>query len=173
MTSSSSRTTGSLAAPQRGCLPGGRGPGPWGRMVDGIASKLAFFPPTPASYRVEEHKDGTGQLYIQPVDRWAPRCSSIGSVAVATNSTLSKALANQGLLAVLPQQDCVLWAAPQGRMLALSHLCSSVRPKMALCTAASIYTLLPMQLCGDALSHQKLECISMAQYKGGSAHKCM
>lgn len=54
---------------QRGCLPSMRGPGPWGRMVDGIASRLAFFPPTPPSYTVEEHKDSTGQLYIQPVER--------------------------------------------------------------------------------------------------------
>jgi hypothetical protein len=38
-------------------------------MVDGIASRLAFFPPTPPSYTVEEHKDSTGQLYIQPVER--------------------------------------------------------------------------------------------------------
>jgi len=43
--------------------------GPWGKLVDGIASKLAFFPPTPPSYTVEEHQDGTGELYIQPVDR--------------------------------------------------------------------------------------------------------
>jgi hypothetical protein len=47
--------------------------GPWGKVVDNIASKLAFFPPQPSSYSVEEHKDGTGQLYIQPVDRWGCR----------------------------------------------------------------------------------------------------
>lgn len=43
---------------------------PWGKVVDSIASKLAFFPPTPASYTVQEHNDNTGELYIQPVDRW-------------------------------------------------------------------------------------------------------
>uniref|UniRef100_A0A383W7Y1 Serine aminopeptidase S33 domain-containing protein n=1 Tax=Tetradesmus obliquus TaxID=3088 RepID=A0A383W7Y1_TETOB len=61
---------------QRGCLPSMRGPGPWGRMVDGIASRLAFFPPTPPSYTVEEHKDSTGQLYIQPVERGYQRVPS-------------------------------------------------------------------------------------------------
>jgi len=44
-------------------------PGPWARMIDNIASKLAFFPPTPASYSVKEHKDHSNQLYIQPADR--------------------------------------------------------------------------------------------------------
>eukprot|EP00882_Tetradesmus_deserticola_P011071 GHRQ01011706.1.p1 GENE.GHRQ01011706.1~~GHRQ01011706.1.p1 ORF type:complete len:144 (+),score=57.74 GHRQ01011706.1:347-778(+) len=61
---------------QRGCLQGRRGPGPWGRMVDGIASRLAFFPPTPPSYTVEQHKDATGQLYIQPVERGYQRVPS-------------------------------------------------------------------------------------------------
>lgn len=43
------------------------------RFVDTIASKLAFFPPQPPCYTVEEHKDGTGELYIRPVDRCAPQ----------------------------------------------------------------------------------------------------
>jgi hypothetical protein len=67
---------------QRGCLPGMRGPGPWGRMVDGIASRLAFFPPTPPSYTVEEHRDATGQLYIQPVERCVAFPASTTSASV-------------------------------------------------------------------------------------------
>eukprot|EP00878_Enallax_costatus_P004548 GHUV01004789.1.p1 GENE.GHUV01004789.1~~GHUV01004789.1.p1 ORF type:complete len:305 (+),score=70.05 GHUV01004789.1:413-1327(+) len=64
-------------AVQRGCWPpNSRMVNPWTRMVDGIASKLAFFPPQPASYTVEEHKDGTGQLYIKPVDRSYQRVTS-------------------------------------------------------------------------------------------------
>ncbi|KAG1675417.1 hypothetical protein FOA52_012336 [Chlamydomonas sp. UWO 241] len=43
-------------------------PGPWGRLVDSISQKLAFFPPRPATYTVEEHKDGSGQLFVAPVD---------------------------------------------------------------------------------------------------------
>lgn len=42
--------------------------GPWARFVENLSSKLAFFPPTPSSYHVKEHKDGTGELYIQPVN---------------------------------------------------------------------------------------------------------
>ena len=41
-------------------------PGPWGRLVENISGKLAFFPPRPATYSVLEHLDGTGELYIQP-----------------------------------------------------------------------------------------------------------
>jgi hypothetical protein len=52
-----------------GCFVRGNGPGPWGRFVEGIASKLAFFPPDPPSYEVKEHKDASRQLYVQPVDR--------------------------------------------------------------------------------------------------------
>ncbi|KAF8064605.1 abhd17c [Scenedesmus sp. PABB004] len=60
---------------------GGRGsagapPGPWGRVVDAIASRLAFFPPDPPSYSVQEHRDGSGQLYIQPLDRSYQRVTS-------------------------------------------------------------------------------------------------
>lgn len=43
-------------------------PGPWGRLVESISGKLAFFPPKPATYSVEEHGDGLGELYIQPTD---------------------------------------------------------------------------------------------------------
>lgn len=35
-------------------------------LVSRIASKLAFFPPTPPSYSVKMHDDGTGEEYIQP-----------------------------------------------------------------------------------------------------------
>lgn len=35
-------------------------------LVSKIASKLAFFPPSPPSYAVQTHNDGTGELYIQP-----------------------------------------------------------------------------------------------------------
>jgi hypothetical protein len=34
--------------------------------VDHISSQLAFFPPTP-SYEVKNHRDGAGELYIEPV----------------------------------------------------------------------------------------------------------
>mmetsp|Transcript_14510 Transcript_14510/g.40862 ORF Transcript_14510/g.40862 Transcript_14510/m.40862 type:complete len:279 (-) Transcript_14510:34-870(-) len=33
-------------------------PSPWGRLVDNISSKLAFFPPDPPSYAVESSQDG-------------------------------------------------------------------------------------------------------------------
>ena len=45
--------------------------GPWGRFVEGIAKGLAFFPPSPPSYTIKEHQDGTGELYIEPEDRCA------------------------------------------------------------------------------------------------------
>ena len=35
------------------------------RIVEKIANKLAFFPPTPATYEVAHHKDGAQELYIQ------------------------------------------------------------------------------------------------------------
>eukprot|EP00879_Flechtneria_rotunda_P013371 GHRR01013961.1.p1 GENE.GHRR01013961.1~~GHRR01013961.1.p1 ORF type:complete len:221 (+),score=47.03 GHRR01013961.1:532-1194(+) len=60
----------------RGCLaPLTANGGPWARMVDNIASKLAFFPPTPPTYTVQQHKDATGELYIQPTDRTYQRIS--------------------------------------------------------------------------------------------------
>ena len=31
--------------------------------------QLAFYPPTPPSYAVRPHADGTGQLYIAPLER--------------------------------------------------------------------------------------------------------
>ena len=48
------------------------GGGPWGRMVDHISSKLAFFPPRPATYELKEHLDGARELYIQPSLQCAP-----------------------------------------------------------------------------------------------------
>jgi hypothetical protein len=39
----------------------------WDRLVQNISSRLAFFPPTPSTYAVREHEDGTGELYIQPL----------------------------------------------------------------------------------------------------------
>lgn len=47
--------------------------GPWARFVENLSSKLAFFPPTPSSYDVKEHKDGTRELYIQPVNPDYPK----------------------------------------------------------------------------------------------------
>lgn len=46
--------------------------GPWNRMVQGIARKVAFFPPPP-TYTIEEHADETNELYIDPVDSRASR----------------------------------------------------------------------------------------------------
>lgn len=43
--------------------------GPWGRIVDHVSSKLAFFPPRPSTYLLKEHSDGNRELYIQPVLR--------------------------------------------------------------------------------------------------------
>ena len=40
--------------------------GPWGRVVDSISSRLAFYPPTPPTYEVREHDDDTEALYINP-----------------------------------------------------------------------------------------------------------
>lgn len=39
--------------------------GPWGRFVENVSAKLAFFPPQPSTYTVEAHSDN-GELYIQP-----------------------------------------------------------------------------------------------------------
>ncbi|KAG2441395.1 hypothetical protein HYH02_009984 [Chlamydomonas schloesseri] len=47
--------------------------GPWDRLVENISSKLAFFPPTPATYAVREHQDGTGEQYIQPLSPDVPK----------------------------------------------------------------------------------------------------
>lgn len=47
--------------------------GPWGRLVENLSSKLAFFPPQPSTYEVAEHKDGTGELYIKPLVQGIPR----------------------------------------------------------------------------------------------------
>ena len=41
--------------------------GPWGRIVENISSKLAFFPPAPSTYDVREHADGSGELYLHPM----------------------------------------------------------------------------------------------------------
>jgi hypothetical protein len=38
------------------------------RLIDHISSRLAFFPPTPASYGVQAHTDNPSELYIQPTD---------------------------------------------------------------------------------------------------------
>lgn len=35
--------------------------------------QLAFYPPTPPSYDVRAHSDGSGQLFIQPLERGYPR----------------------------------------------------------------------------------------------------
>ena len=40
--------------------------GPWGRVVDSISSRLAFYPPTPSTYEVREHDDHSEELYINP-----------------------------------------------------------------------------------------------------------
>lgn len=40
------------------------------RIVDSIASRLAFFPPTPPSYKLENHGDLGRELYIQPSPGW-------------------------------------------------------------------------------------------------------
>ncbi|GIL83944.1 hypothetical protein Vretimale_10958 [Volvox reticuliferus] len=50
--------------------------GPWDRIVENISSKLAFFPPQPATYEVREHQDGTGEKYIQPVAPDVPKVLS-------------------------------------------------------------------------------------------------
>ncbi|KAG2436711.1 hypothetical protein HXX76_006236 [Chlamydomonas incerta] len=47
--------------------------GPWGRLVENISSRLAFFPPTPPTYAVREHQDGTGEQYIQPLSPDVPK----------------------------------------------------------------------------------------------------
>ncbi|GBF97745.1 hypothetical protein Rsub_10909 [Raphidocelis subcapitata] len=58
------------------CPWSGPGTGPIGRLVDSVASKLAFYPPTPPSYAVRPHADGSGQLYIAPLERGYPRVPS-------------------------------------------------------------------------------------------------
>lgn len=55
------------------CPWSGPGTGPIGRLVDSVSSKLAFYPPTPSSYAILTHNDGTGQLYVQPRERGYPR----------------------------------------------------------------------------------------------------
>jgi hypothetical protein len=39
-----------------------------GKLVDNVSSKLAFFPPSPATYDVLTHLDGTNERYLQPTD---------------------------------------------------------------------------------------------------------
>jgi pimeloyl-ACP methyl ester carboxylesterase len=39
------------------------------RIRDGLSSKLAFFPPTPPSYKIETHGDGRREPYIEPTDK--------------------------------------------------------------------------------------------------------
>lgn len=41
----------------------------WKGFVDSVASKFAFFPPQPSTYKVQEHIDGCRELYIQPLIR--------------------------------------------------------------------------------------------------------
>lgn len=41
----------------------------WKGFVDSVASKFAFFPPQPSTYKVHEHIDGHRELYIQPLIR--------------------------------------------------------------------------------------------------------
>lgn len=47
--------------------------GPWGRLVENISSKLAFFPPAPSTYDVREHADGSGELYLHPMAPDVPK----------------------------------------------------------------------------------------------------
>ncbi|KAK9817194.1 hypothetical protein WJX72_010875 [[Myrmecia] bisecta] len=42
--------------------------GPWGRFVDSISSRLAFFPPEPATYALRNHQDGARELYVHPLN---------------------------------------------------------------------------------------------------------
>lgn len=49
---------------------------PWTKFVDNIAAKLAFFPPSPPSYAIREHDDGTGEFYVQPLERGLRKVSS-------------------------------------------------------------------------------------------------
>jgi hypothetical protein len=42
--------------------------GPLSKLVDNISSKLAFFPPSPPTYEVATHLDGTKDKYLQPTD---------------------------------------------------------------------------------------------------------
>ncbi|KXZ53545.1 hypothetical protein GPECTOR_7g995 [Gonium pectorale] len=47
--------------------------GPWDRLVENISSRLAFFPPSPPTYAVCEHPDGTGDKYLQPLAPDVPK----------------------------------------------------------------------------------------------------
>jgi abhydrolase domain-containing protein 17 len=38
----------------------------WTRIKDNVSAKLAFFPPTPPSYKIATHGDLARELYIQP-----------------------------------------------------------------------------------------------------------
>ncbi|KAL4421927.1 hypothetical protein ABPG77_005211 [Micractinium sp. CCAP 211/92] len=37
------------------------------KLTDAVSSRLAFFPPQPPSYRLDQHGDGEHETYIQPV----------------------------------------------------------------------------------------------------------
>lgn len=59
----------SAAAPGPSPLSSIFGLSPWARMVDAISSRLAFFPPAPASYEVrQDARDG--QPYLHPSKRF-------------------------------------------------------------------------------------------------------
>lgn len=39
----------------------------FGKLTDAVSSKMAFFPPTPPSYKLAQHGDGQHETYIEPV----------------------------------------------------------------------------------------------------------
>lgn len=60
-------------------------PGPFGRAVESLGGKFAFFPPRPPTYEIKEHSDGAHELYIQPLDS---RSSKVPQAIVRRIETL-------------------------------------------------------------------------------------
>lgn len=56
----------------------------WRQFVDGTASKLAFFPPQPPTYKLQQHTDGGREYYIQPKDPGMPKVLAAEVVKLQT-----------------------------------------------------------------------------------------
>jgi pimeloyl-ACP methyl ester carboxylesterase len=76
--------------------------GPLAKIVDHISSKLAFFPPRPATYQVKEHADGTGELYIQPLLQGCRKVLSCTVLRIPSGSGRKGAPVEEVIAAYIP-----------------------------------------------------------------------
>lgn len=126
--------------------------GPWGKLVENISGKLAFFPPRPSTYRVEEHKDGTGELYIQPQQGCVHLQCTSAWLSAAPRSLIIVSIVLQGhsaRAAVLREEDPNS-AYKEGRSWRRLNHCDSVcAMPLGLNTSQDHRPLLPWQ-CGGS-----------------------